>query len=423
MKKEITIDDYSPIVGKEVVEKIKKKAKRLSGKRIVCVSSTYMGGGVAEMLNTAIPMFNEVGLRFGWRIVHGTNTFFEVTKKFHNALQGASINLGEEEKDLYYNTNKRYSKFTHLSHDLVVVHDPQPLPMIEFYKKTQPWILRIHVDITCPDRKAYGYLKKFIDQYDHLVVSKKKFFKKSLKPTQSVIYPAIDPLSPKNIELSKKTISDELGRKKIKKKKFLITQVSRFDKWKGFFGVIEMFEMARKEIDAQLVLCGVYASDDPEGEEIHQDILKRVEKSKYKDDIQVVFGDRELFVNALQRVSDVVVQNSKREGFGLTVSEALYKGTPVIASRVGGVGLQIKNGQSGFLHQPDDHKSYVKSIVKIAKDAELRERLGQNGRKHVIENFLITRWMIDWLEIFESYLTFPKNIKHLSGKIITKLKF
>jgi trehalose synthase len=422
MKKEITIEDYLPIVGEEVVKQLKSKIKKLSKKRIVCISSTHTGGGVAEMLNTAIPMFNDMGLCFGWRILHGTNNFFEITKGLHNALQGAPYDFDEGKRELYYNTNKRFSKFTHLRHDLVVVHDPQPMAMIEFYKKTQPWIIRLHIDITAPDKKTFKHLVPYINRYDHMVVSKKEFIKPNLKPTQSILYPAIDPLSLKNIEIDKKTINQELAKKGVKKEKFLITQVSRFDKWKGFPGVIKMFEEARKEIDAQLILCGTYATDDPEGEEIYYDILKKVEKSKYRDDIQIVFGDKELFVNALQRVSDVVIQNSNREGFGLTVSEALYKGTPVLASKVGGVGLQIKNGFNGYLHKPDDYKAYAKNIIKIAKDPKLQEKLGQNGKKYVIENFLITRWMLDWLEIFESYLVFPKNIKHLSGRIITKLK-
>lgn len=421
MKKEITIEDYSPIVGEEIVKKIKKKAKKLAKKKILFISSTHTGGGVAEMLNTAVPMFNDLGIKFGWRILHGTNNFFEITKGIHNALQGSPMNFDDTKKELYYNTNKRFSKFTHLHHDLVVVHDPQPMPMIEFYKKNQPWIIRLHIDITSPDKKTFKYLKTFINKYDHLVVSKKEFIKKDLSPTQSILYPAIDPLSLKNVEIDKKTIANELKKKNIKRNKFMITQVSRFDKWKGFPGVIKMFEIARKEIDAQLILCGTYATDDPEGEEIYNNIVKRVAASKYKDDIQIVFGDTELFVNALQRVSDVVIQNSNREGFGLTVSEALYKGTPVLASKVGGIGLQIKNGYNGYLHKPDDEKAYAKNIVKIATDPDLKKKLESNAREHVVNNFLITRWMLDWLEIFESYLIFPKNIKHLSGKIITKI--
>lgn len=422
MKKEITIEDYAPIVGDEIVKKIKRKAKNLAKKKIVFISSTHTGGGVAEMLNTAVPMFNDLGIKFGWRILHGANNFFEITKSLHNALQGAPFNFTDEKKELYHNTNKRYSKFTHLHHDLVVVHDPQPMPMIEFYKRNQPWILRLHIDITSPDKKTYSYLKRYINQYDHLIVSKKEFLKKDLFPKQSILYPAIDPLSLKNIEMNNKDVKKELFKKGVKKEKFMISQISRFDKWKGFPAVIKMFEIARKDIDAQLVLCGSYASDDPEGEEIYYNILKQVEKSKYKEDIQIVFGDRELFVNALQRASDVVIQNSNREGFGLTVSEALYKGTPVLASKVGGVGLQIKNGFNGYLHKPDDTKNYAKNIIKIAKDQELKNYLGQNGKEFVTNNFLITRWMIDWLNVFESYLVFPKNIKHLSGKIITKTK-
>lgn len=421
MHKTNSLEDYRPIVGDDVIKKVVKKAKKLKNKHIVCISSTHTGGGGAEMLNAMIPIFNDLGIPFGWRILHGTNNFFEITKSIHNALQGEKFNFNENKKELYYKTNERFSKFTHLNHDLIIVHDPQPLPIIDFYKKDQPWIFRIHPDFSTPDKNTYRYLKKYIDKYDQVIVSKKEFIKKDLRPPQSIIYPAIDPLSFKNMELTKKQRIKELEKKGIKKTKVMISQISRFDKWKGFPGLIKAFEKARKEIDAQLVLCGSYASDDPEGAQIYSKIVDLVKKSKYKKDIQIVFGDRELFVNALQAESDIVIQNSKKEGFGLTVAEALFKRTPVIATRVGGISLQIKHGKNGYLVKSGDNSELTRYIIKLVKDKNLRETMGNFGRQYIIDNFIITRLMLDWMELFIDYLTFPKNIGYLSNRIISKI--
>ncbi|MDD3480936.1 MAG: glycosyltransferase [Patescibacteria group bacterium] len=421
MHKENSLEEYRPIVGDAVIEKIKKRAKKLKNKHIVCVSSTHTGGGVAEMLNAMIPILNDLGVPFGWRILHGTNNFFEITKSIHNAVQGEPFKFTDAKKQIYEETNERFAKFTHLNHDLVVVHDPQPLPMIAYYAKEQPWILRIHPDFSSPDKKTYNYLKKYINMYDQVIVSKKEFTKKGIKPPQSIIYPAIDPLSPKNMELTTKERTRELAKKGIRKDKLLITEVSRFDKWKGFPGLIRAFEIARKDIDARLVLCGSYASDDPEGVAMYQKIVDMVRRSKYKKDIQIVFGDKELFVNALQAESDIVVQNSAKEGFGLTVAEALYKKTPVVATRVGGIPLQVEHGKNGYLVRPNETKKLAKYLVKLGESEELRKKMGQNGKEHVVKNFLITRLMLDWMEIFVDYLVFPNNIGYLGNRLITKL--
>lgn len=415
------LDDYTPIVGSEVIKRIRDEAKKIKNKHIVTISSTYIGGGVAEMLNSTIPLYNELGIKFGWRTLHGTNNFFNVSKSIHNAIQGEEINLSKDKKQIYYETNRRFAKFTHIEHDLVVVHDPQPLPMIDFYKKEQPWILRIHPEFSAPNRKVYKYLKTFIEKYDHIILSKKEYLKKGLSSRQSIIYPAIDPLSYKNMGLDDKTIKKELDKKGIKKKKLMITEVSRFDKWKGFPGLVRAFEMTRKKMDAQLVICGAYASDDPEGEKEYRKIVQLVEKSNYKKDIQIVFGDEELFVNALQRTSDIIVQNSSKEGFGLTVSEALYKGTPVVATEVGGIPLQVINGKTGYLYKPGDIESLSEYLIKLGRDKELRKRIGSVGKEHVIKNFLITRLMLDWIDLFADYLSPSEKLKNIGGNIISKI--
>lgn len=393
---------YRPIVGNNVIDNIYKKAKNLQGKHFVAISSTHQGGGVAEMLNSIIILFNELGIKFGWRIIHGSPDFFNITKKFHNALQGEKVCFSKREKEFYLKTNRRFAAFTHLDHDLVIVHDPQPLAMIDYCRNSQPWILRLHIDLSRPGGSAWNFLKTYINKYDHVVVSEKKF-KKNLDVPQSVIYPAIDPCSPKNKNLSAKEIDRLLDRAGIDCSKPLITQISRYDKWKDPEGVIKVYEAVKKRMNCRLVLLGNLAMDDPEGAIIYNAISK---KYGQRSDISLLVnvGQNDLLVNALQRRSDVIIQKSLKEGFGLTVTEALYKGTPVVGSNIGGIVHQIKPGFNGYLHDPLDYSSFADSIVKILKDGELRRKLGDNGRRYVTENFLITRLLADWLDLFTAVL-------------------
>ena len=404
------LSNYGHIVGKQVIDKIHAEAEKLSGKHITCVNSTYQGGGVAEILNSIVPMFDQVGVDFGWRILHGTPDFFTITKKFHNALQGDPINLSRRKKDIYYETNERFSMFTHLEqHDLVIIHDPQPLPLISFYKKTRPWIFRCHIDISNPNKEVWDYLKVFIQKYDHFVVSLPEFKKDDLKIPQSVIPPAIDPLAAKNKPVSEIKISKYLDKFGIDRKKPIISQVSRFDPWKDPVGVVKVFERVRKKMSCQLVLLGQFATDDPEGQKIFQSLQKKVDKSPFKSDIKLVVVDSAFLVNCLQRASLVVIQKSLKEGFGLTVTEALYKGTPVVASKVGGIPLQVIDGENGFLHSPRDLNGFSSSIIKLLKDEKLRATMGKAGKEHVKKNFLITRLMLDWLYLMNKVLTEQTN--------------
>ncbi|MFH1129638.1 MAG: glycosyltransferase [Patescibacteria group bacterium] len=396
------LEKYKKIIGAKTVEEIHKKAKKFLNKRIVCISSTYQGGGVAEILNSIIFLFNEIGIKFGWRIIHGTPDFFAITKKFHNALQGSDIHLSKNKKTIYRETNRRFAMFNHLDHDLVVVHDPQPLPLIDFYKKKQPWIFRCHIDLSNSNPVIWNYLKNFIEKYDELVVSAEEY-KKNLSISQTVIYPAIDPLSQKNCYVQKKTIEKYLAKNGIDFKKPIIAQISRYDIWKDPEGVIEIFDKVKKEVDCQLVLLGNMATDDPEGINVYAETIKKFGNRK---DIKILVNvsSNDLVVNCLQRKSAVIIQRSLREGFGLTISEALYKGTPVVASNVGGIPLQIIHGKNGFLHEPNDIDGFAKSIVKLLKNDKLRKKMGENGKEYVKKHFLITRLMLDWLNLFEKYL-------------------
>jgi trehalose synthase len=296
--------------------------------------------------------------------------------------------------------------FTHLEqHDLVIIHDPQPLPLISFYKKTQPWIFRCHIDISNPNKEVWEYLKGFIQKYDHFVVSLPEYKKDDLDISQTIIHPAIDPLTAKNKPVSDAKITKYIEKFGIDCKKPMISQVSRFDPWKDPIGVVKVFERVRKKTSCQLVLLGQFATDDPEGHKILMSLQKKVDKSPFKNDIKLLVVDNAFLVNCLQRASAVVIQKSLKEGFGLTVTEALYKGTPVVASNVGGIPLQVIDGENGFLHNPHDLNGFSKSIIKLLKDEKLRATMGKAGKEHVKKNFLITRLMLDWLHLMNKVLS------------------
>lgn len=398
------VEDYREVVGDNTMQQLYEHAEKLKDKHLLCINSTYQGGGVAEMLNSVVFLFNDLDIQFGWRVLHGSPDFFTVTKKIHNALQGDIINFSKQKRKVYHETNARFAKITHIVHDLVLVHDPQPLPMIEFYEKKQPWIWRGHIDLEKPNKRVWKHMRKYMNKYDEVVVSRKQYTKKKVKPPQSIIYPAIDPLSPKNKHINKRESRKFLKKHGIKLDKPIISQVSRFDKWKDPIGVIKVFEKVRKKVDCRLVLLGSLAADDPEGQEIFQKVDRKVEKSEYKRDIQLVLVENNVLVNCLQRESAVVIQKSLREGFGLTVSEALYKKTPVVSTKVGGIPLQVIDGVTGFLHKPKSYKKIAESVVKLLKDEDLRKKMGEAGHEHVKENFLITRLMLDWMKLFEKHL-------------------
>lgn len=395
-------EEYEAVSDKEVVDKIRQKAEKLKGKRIVCVNATHIGGGVAEMLNSMVPLFNDLGIDFGWRVLHGFSDFFNITKKCHNSLQGEENGFSEKEKDVYCRNNQRFASFTHLNHDLVVIHDPQPMALIDFYEKKQPWVLRLHIDISNPNKIYWDYLKQFMLKYDEIVVSNEKF-KKDIPVKQRIMYPAIDPLVLKNKQLSKENTEEILNKYGVKMDKPVITQISRFDPWKDPEGVVEVFKKVREKVDCRLILMGNTASDDPEGIRIYRKII---EKYGDEEDIKIILNaeDNDFLVNILQRESDIIMQKSTREGFGLTVTEAMYKETPVVASNIGGIPLQVVDGETGFLHDPKDYDSFVESIIKLIENPALRKEMGKKAKEHIRKNFLITRLMLDWLNLFDEYL-------------------
>lgn len=401
--RKIRLADYTSIIGQEKINEIKKAAKPLQSKHVVHVNSTFTGGGVAEILNSLVDLFNDVGIKTGWRILKGEPAFYNITKSFHNGLQGEkNIKLNKQIKDLYQEINYHNSIHTHLDHhDAVIIHDPHPLPLVQYYKRgNNPWIWRCHIDLVNPNKKLWNYLKTFIKEYDAVIVSDEKYLKADLKIKQKVINPSIDPLSHKNKNLSDKKISELLKKLNIPRDKPIISQISRFDKWKDPLGVIEAFDIIRKKINCRLVLLGNLASDDPEGLEIYDKVMA---KTKHRKDIHVLLNveNNDLSVNALQRASAVVIQKSLKEGFALTVSEALWKGTPVVASNVGGIPLQIVDGQNGFLI--NNVKECAEKTIWLLENKKQEKQMSAFAKKYVRDNFLITRHLLDYFELLNEH--------------------
>ena len=399
-----SLEDYRDIVGDDVIATIYRKARRLYGKHILHVNSTYQGGGVAEMLQTLVPLMNDIGIDAGWRILHGNPDFFTITKKFHNALQGEKINLSEIKKRLYVQANENFSTYTHIDHDCVIIHDPQPLPLIKYYNKRQPWIWRCHIDLSHPIPELWDYFKKFLLKYDTVIVSNDIYKKEDLPLDHCVIAPAINPFTPKNFDVNDKSIPKTLKRFNVPTDKPIITQISRFDKWKDPHGVLEVYKRVKEKIDCRLVLCGNMATDDPEGLEIYEQVKESAKQFIRTMDVILITLENNHLVNVLQRASNVIIQKSLREGFGLTVTEALWKMKPVVASNIGGIPLQIEDGVNGFLREPTDIDGFADVITDILKNPDMGKEMGKKGREVVRERFLITRLLSDYLDVIRTLL-------------------
>ncbi|MHC4335559.1 MAG: glycosyltransferase [Planctomycetota bacterium] len=401
----LSLESFRHIVPDETLTEVYARARKLYGKHIVHINSTYQGGGVAEILYSLVQLMNDVGIKTGWRILHGSPDFFDITKKFHNALQGASLNLSEIKKRIYLQVNENFAKFTHLDHDCIIVHDPQPLPMIRSYVKKQPWIWRCHIDLTDPHAELWDFLKGYLLKYDQIVVSSEKYFKQDLPVDQRLMLPAINPLNLKNKDLPEKTILKYIKKAGVPTDKPIITQVSRLDPWKDPEGVIDVFALVKEKIDCRLVFCYNLASDDPEGLQMYAKVERKANKFLKNGDILFVLGNNDILVNSIQRFSDVIIQKSTKEGFCLAVTEALWKGRPVVASNVGGIPGQIEDGKNGFLLEPKDTQGFADRIVHLLKNPEEAEHLGKNAIETVREKFLITRLVSDHLDMLNSVMT------------------
>ncbi|MGD8822172.1 MAG: glycosyltransferase [Anaerolineales bacterium] len=405
----VQIEEYAQFVGDETVARILSKAEPLQNSHVVHVNSTYYGGGVAEMLSSLTLLLNSLGIKTGWRVIQGAPDFFSVTKKMHNALQGGEINMTDLKKEIYEHVIYENAARNHLDHDFVFIHDPQPLPMIKHYNRRGPWIWRCHLDLTDPHGELWDFLKQFIELYDAVVVSLPEY-KQDLPMPQCFFMPAIDPFTIKNRPMSEQAMRDRLDYYDIPTDLPLITQISRFDRWKDPQGVISAFKMARQEIDATLVLLGNVATDDPEGEEVYQSLL-------HDRDDRIIIMSREdtALVNALQSLSAVIVQKSIREGFGLTVTEAMWKETPVIGGDVGGIRHQIVDGQNGFL--VGSIEEAAQRMIQLVREPDLRKEMGQRARRRVLDHFLMSRLLEQHLDLMNAFHTDYE----LEDKFLTKL--
>ncbi len=391
----LQVEDYEKFVGAETIERLREKARPLQNLHVAHLNSTYYGGGVAEMLVSLTLLMNSLGIKTEWRVIRGSPDFFSFTKEMHNALQSGEIELTELKKQIYQAVVYENAVRTRLDHDAVIIHDPQPLPLIDHYQKKGPWIWRCHVDLSNPNKALWSFLTPFIEKYDAVIVSIPEYAQQLTTP-QVFFMPAIDPFSTKNRALSEDEIDERLGYYGIPTDLPLVVQVSRFDRWKDPAGVIRAFNLARKEVNGTLVLLGSVATDDPEGEEIYESLLD------YQEERIILLNHEDAaLVNALQRRAAVVLQKSIREGFGLTVTEALWKGKPVIGGNVGGIRYQIEDGVNGFLVSSVEEAAA--RIVQLIEDEKLREQLGRQAQETVRRQFLMTRLLEQYLDLFNSF--------------------
>jgi trehalose synthase len=395
------LDDYEPIIGKPELDELRFLADGLRGKTAKMVNSTAVGGGVAEILNRLVPLMNELEVRTKWEVITGGNDFFEVTKGFHNALHGAAYDLTQQALDIFLQYNEQNRQRMEFGEDLVVIHDPQPAGLVRS-KEASPgrWIWRCHIDLSSPHPGVWDFLRPMVEQFDAAIFSSPSFTRQLSIP-QYLFYPCIDPLSEKNKELEEsylEKIADDFG---IDRSRPVITQVSRFDRLKDPVGVVEAYKLVKKYVDCQLVLAGGGASDDPEGAVVLEEVRQAA-----GDDPDVILLNLPpwcaLEINALQRISTVVVQKSLKEGFGLTVTEALWKSKPVIAGAVGGIPTQVVHKLTGALVHSVEGCAY--QLRYLLTHPEFALQLGKNGREHAKENFLITTNLKRWLVLFRILL-------------------
>lgn len=395
-----SLEDYKGIVGEQEIAEIEKLASWVKGASIVHINSTRFGGGVAELLKNMVPLAKTVGLNVSWQTLEASSEFFNITKKFHNALQGMPLKLTESMKKVYLEYNRLNAENLDFKGDLIMVHDPQPAALLKFRKrKPEKWVWRCHIDLTKANPLYWGFLKPYVMEYDGLVFSLQSYIKEDVRSKHIFIMPpSINPLSEKNRPITETRILQVLEKYDISPERPILTQVARFDPWKDPLGVIDAYRMVKRKIpQIQLVLVGSLATDDPEGEEW---LKKTLEKAEGDRDIRILtdregVGDFE--VNAFQRASTVVIQKSIREGFGLSVTEALWKGTPVVATRTGGIPLQVLDGVTGFL--VDTVEAAAEKVILIIRRPYLGRMLGASGKDHVRRNFLITRHLKDYLKI------------------------
>lgn len=400
-----TLPLYAELAGQDVVDHLRQLAEPLHGMRVVHVNATRVGGGVAEILHKMVPLMQELGLEASWEIIEGTPEFYQCTKSFHNAMQGNKLEIPESLSSAYEDTNAQTADILRdklQEADVTVVHDPQPAALIKYFTERKgKWVWRCHIDASRPFRPVWKYLRNFVELYDASIFSLASFAQ-SLPHPVYLISPSIDPLHDKNIELDVEEMESVYGRFDIDPERPMILQVSRYDRFKDPIGIIQAYKMATKFIPPlQLVLAGGGAGDDPEGEMVLNDVRKAASDDP---DIHILLlpGDAHRTINALQRAADIVLQKSTKEGFGLTVTEAMWKSKPVIGGDTGGIRIQVINYHTGFLvNTPEGAALRIRHLL---NDRDTLLEMGNKANVFVRDNFLITRHLREYLTLMYALL-------------------
>ena len=402
------LDQYVDVVGAETVAEIREAAEPLQGARVLHLSATAYGGGVAELLATHVPLLRSAGVDAEWQVLHGSDEFFGVTKQVHNALQGADIEWTPHMQKIYLERILDNALLMEDGYDVVVVHDPQPAALLHFLRdhpslgdgRRTRWIWRCHIDLTVANQKVWEFFQPFVELHDASVWTLAEFVPASLKMERVVeLHPCIDPLSVKNLDLARPFCEELTRQYGLDTNRPIVCQISRFDPWKDPIGVVEAFRIVRDQVpDAQLLLAGSMATDDPEGFRVWEE----TEQARAGDrDIHLLSNLHQVGsvqINAFQRIATVMVQKSLREGFGLTVSEAQWKGRPVVGGRAGGIKLQVIDGYNGYL--VDSVEACAQRVIDLLADPVGADAMGSQGIEHVRSNFLATRELHDWLLLF-----------------------
>ncbi|OQW32276.1 MAG: glycosyl transferase family 1 [Nitrospira sp. SG-bin1] len=389
------LEQYRPFVPSGTIELLRQLGRRLEGTRMLHVNSTRYGGGVAEMLHRLLPLFEELGIQTRWEIMAGSDAFYHTTKSFHNALQGTAQHITKAMYEAYLDTNRDNAQHLNLDADVAMIHDPQPAALIGSRPSGARWLWRCHIDVSSPQPGVWQFLRPFVSQYDAAIVSLPKFARRLPVP-QFIVYPSIDPLSDKNRELTEEEIRSVLDKLNVPTDKPILLQVSRFDRFKDPLGVVAAYRIVKQSHDCRLVLAGGTATDDPEGAAVLAEVQEAV---GVDPDVQLLLlpPTANLEVNALQRAATIIIQKSVREGFGLTVTEAMWKGKPVIGGDTGGITVQLIHGYTGYtVNSPAGAAFYIKRLL---NEPERIEVIGRQAKEFARNRFLVTRHVQDYLGV------------------------
>lgn len=398
-----SLDSYRKAAGGKALEEVRRLASPLEGARVLHLNSTAYGGGVAEILRSHIPLMRDIGIHADWMTIAGDDPFFRVTKAFHNALQGAEYNLTVPSKKAYLDTNSRNTAFSYDDYDYIIVHDPQPAAIRSMYGSGKAkWVWRCHIDLSDPNPQVWRFLRPYVDAYDAVVFTMAEYAMKDLPPEKVwLIPPAIDPTTPKNTYLPPKLCENILSFAGIDTRRPLVTQVSRFDPWKDPLGVVEAYRKVKRQVpEVQLAMLGHLAMDDPQGAEMYEATRKAAGSDPDVHMYTNFTAASSIEVNAFQRSSDVVIQKSIREGFGLVVAEAQWKSTAVVAGRVGGIPMQLRDGKGGYL--VDSIDECADRVLHLLEDPEQAKAMGERGHRYIRSHYLTPRLVADELKLLSS---------------------